>query len=89
MESIPSILLLDIHCPSASELKRQFDQNASGLPSAFRAILEKASRAQRLKAEVLNEHDGLVTTKTELEALTGTEAEAKAARDLSVDRFLG
>ena len=82
MEPIPSVELLDIHCPQGEVHKLDIKEISGKVRSAFREVANLATQARELRLEVENEQEGLETTKTRYRNLVGDEETAKSLGDL-------
>ena len=82
MEPIPSVALLDIHCPQAAVHKGEIKKISDEFRSAFRGIVSPAAQARVLRLEVENEQEGLEATRSAYLSLVGDEKTAKSLGDL-------
>ena len=82
MEPIPSVELLDIHCPQGEVHKLDIKEISGKVRSAFRKVANLATQARELRLEVENEQEGLEATKTRYLNLVGNEETAKYLGDL-------
>lgn len=82
MEPIPSVELLDIHCPQGTVHKQEIQDISVKVRSAFGEIVELAKQAGSLRLEVENEQEGLEATKAAYLNLVGDEKTAKSLGDL-------
>ena len=81
MEPVPSVALLDIHCPQGKVHKQEIKKIAVRISSAFTEIVELAAQARELRMEVENDQEGLEATRSKyltssgmskLQGLSGT-----------------
>ena len=83
MEPIPSVELLDIHCPQGEVHKLDIMEiSGKRFGSAFREVANLATQARGLRLEVENEQEGLEATRTIYLNLVGDEETAKSLGDL-------
>ena len=82
MEPVPSVALLDIHCPQAEVHKHQIEEIADKVHSAFVAVVELAKQAGELRLKVENEQEGLEVIRAKYLSLVGDEETAKSLGDL-------
>ena len=82
MEPIPSVELLDIHCPQGEVHKLEIMEISGKVRSAFSEVVNRAAQARELRLEVENEQEGLEATRTRYLNLVGDEETAKSLRDL-------
>ena len=82
MEPIPSIALLDIHCPQGAVHRGEIKDMADKLRTAISEIACFAKQALELRLEVENEQEGLKATKSAYLDLIGDEKTAKSLGDL-------
>ena len=82
MEPIPSVELLDIHCPQGEVHKLEIKEISGKVCSAFREVVNLATQARELHLEVENEQEGLEATRATYLNLVGDEETAKSLGDL-------
>lgn len=82
MESIPSVDLLDLHCPQSAVHKQEAKEIADRFRPDYRAIVDLAKEARALRLEVDNEQEGLAPTRSTYLSLIGDETTAKSLGDL-------
>ena len=82
MEPIPSVELLDIHCPQGEVHKLDIKEVSGKVRSAFGEVASLATQARNLRLEVENEQEGLEATRTRYLNLVGDEETAKSFGDL-------
>ena len=82
MEPVPSVELLDIHCPQGEVHKREIVDFSNKVRSAFSELAGSAAQARELRLEVENEQEGLEATRTGYLSLVGDEKTAKSLGDL-------
>ena len=82
MEQVPSVTLLDIHCPQSEVHREEIKKISDKVLSAFREIVDLATQAQVLRLEVENEQEGLEATRSRYLDLVGDEETAKSLGDL-------
>lgn len=82
MEPVPSVALLDVHCPQGAGYKRQVGEVAGRVSVAFREVARLATDARHLRGEVENEQEGLEATRKKFLDLVGDEARARSLGDL-------
>lgn len=82
MEPVPSVALLDIHCPQGEVHKQKINNISDKVRSAFGEIVEKAKQARELRLEVENDQEGLEATRSRYLNLVGNEETAKSLGDL-------
>ena len=82
MEPIPSVDLLDIHCPESASHKSMIKEVSDKLRLAVKEIIDLAKQAGSLRLEVENEQEGLEATKSAYLSLVGDEETAKSLGDL-------
>ena len=82
MEPIPSVALLDIHCPQGAVHKQEIEEVSGKFLSKFRTIVGLATNARTLRIEVENEQEGLEATRSAYLSLVGDEKTAKSLGDL-------
>ena len=82
MEPIPSVELLDIHCPQGEVHKLEIMEISGKVRSAFNEVVNRAAQARELRLEVENEQEGLEVTRTRYLNLVGDEETAKSLGDL-------
>ena len=82
MEPIPSVELLDIHCPQGEVHKLEIMEISGKVRSAFSEVVNRAAQARELRLEVENEQEGLEATRTRYLNLVGDEETAKSLGDL-------
>jgi len=82
MEPVPSVALLDVHCPQGAGYKRQLDDIAGQVRVTFSNVVRLATDARHLRGEVENDHEGLEATRSKFRDLVGDEARAEALGDL-------
>ena len=78
MEPIPSVALLDIHCPQGAAQKQEIKEIFEKVRSAFNEIVNLATQARDLRIEVENEQEGLEATRSSYLELVGDEETAKS-----------
>ena len=83
MEPVPSVELLDIHCPESEVHGSEIEEASEDASSAFAAVIDLATQAGQLRLEVENEQEGLEATSTRYFDLVGDEETAKALGDLA------
>ena len=83
MESIPSVELLDIHCPQGEVHKLEILEISGKICSAFSEAVSRAAQARELRLEVENEQEGLEATRARYLNLVGDEETAKSLGDLA------
>ena len=82
MEQIPSVALLDIHCPQGEVHKGEIKDVSDKVLSSFREIVDLAKQARELRLVVENEQEGLEATRLKYLNLVGDEETAKSLGDL-------
>ena len=82
MEPIPSVELLDIHCPQGEVHKLEIMEVSGKVRSAFGEVVELAAQARELRLEVENEQEGLEATRSRYLNLVGNEETAQSLGDL-------
>ena len=82
MEPIPSVELLDIHCPQGEVHKLEIKEISGKVRSALGEVVNLATQARELRLEVDNEQEGLEATRTRYLYLVGDEETAKSLGDL-------
>ena len=82
MEPIPSVELLDIHCPERAGHAQEIKDISNELCVTFKSIVDLAKQAHDLRLQVENEQDGLEATKSEYLDLVGDENTAQSLGDL-------
>ena len=82
METIPSVTLLDIHCPQSAEHEANVADITEEMSTAFANLVDFATRARALRAEIENQQDGLETTRAAYLELVGDEGTAQSLNDL-------
>ena len=82
MDQIPSVTLLDLHCPEGEAHKRDIEKISGEVRSAFEKLVGLANGAGKLRLEVDNEQEGLAATKSKYLELVGDEETAKSLGDL-------
>ena len=82
MEAIPSVALLDIHCPQGEVHKQDIKEVFDEVRSAFGEIVNLAKQARYLRFEVENEQEGLEATRLAYLNLVGDENTARSLVDL-------
>lgn len=82
MEPIPSVALLDIHCPQGETHKQEIERVSSKVRSDFQKIVDLAKQATGLRLIVDNEQEGLKATRSIYLDLVGNEETAKSLGDL-------
>ena len=83
MEAWPSMALLDVHCPSSGDLKRQAREMTEEAVVVFETSVAAADEAKLLRVRVQNPVDGLEATKQRLESLGGGESVARRASEVA------
>lgn len=78
-ELVPSVHLLDVHCPDVVGLQRELREGANAVGPLLRALLRKAAEFRSLTGVLSNTEDGLAATRSALSALSGTEPVALRA----------
>ncbi len=82
MDQIPSVTLLDLHCPEGDVHKREIEKLSRKGQSAFKGLVDLAKKAGELRLVVHNEQEGLAATKSKYLELVGDEETAKSLGDL-------
>ena len=82
MDQIPSVELLDLHCPEGEVHKQEIKKISDKVQSDFRRIADLAKQARELRLEVENEQEGLEATRSSYLKLVGDEETAKSLGDL-------
>ena len=82
MEPMPSVELLDIHCPQGEVHKLDIKEISGKVCSAFREVVNLATQARDLHLEVENEQEGLEATRGTYLNLVGDEETAKSLGEL-------
>ena len=82
MDQMPSVALLDIHCPEGEVLKQEIKELSDKVQSDFRKVVGLAKQARELRLEVENEQEGLQATRASYFKLVGDEETAKSLGDL-------
>ena len=82
MEPIPSVALLDIHCPQGETHKQEIERVSNKVRSDFLKIVDLAKQAKDLRLIVGNEQEGLEATRSIYLDLVGDEDTAKSLGDL-------
>ena len=82
MEPVPSVELLDIHCPQGEVHKLEIIEISDKVRHALRKLVDRAAQAGELRLEVGNEQEGLEATRTKYLELVGDEETAKSLGDL-------
>ena len=82
MDAIPSVELLDIHCPQGEVHKLDIKEIFCKVRSAFTEVANLATQARELRLEVENEQEGIEATRTRYLNLVGDEETAKSLGDL-------
>ncbi len=82
MDQIPSVTLLDLHCPEGEVHKREIERISGDVKSAFEDLVDRAKKAGELRLVVDNEQEGLATTRSKYLELVGDEETAKSLGDL-------
>ena len=82
MDQIPSVVLLDLHCPEGEVHKQEIKKISDKVQSDFRKIAGLAKQARELRLEVENEQEGLGATRSSYLKLVGDEETAKSLGDL-------
>lgn len=82
MEPVPSVALLDVHCPQGARYERQLDDVAGQVRVTFNEIVTLATDARHLREEVENDQEGLEATRSKFRDLVGDEARAGSLGDL-------
>ena len=82
MEPIPSVALLDIHCPQGEVHKQGIAEVSDKVHSAFLKIVALATQARAIRLKVGNEQEGLEATRSKYFNLVGDEDTARSLGDL-------
>jgi hypothetical protein len=82
MEPIPSVALLDIHCPQGEVHKQGIAEVSDKVHSAFLKIVALATQARVIRLKVGNEQEGLEATRSKYFNLVGDEDTARSLGDL-------
>ena len=82
MDHIPSVTLLDLHCPEGEVHKREIERISDKVQSAFADLVNRAKEAGELRLVVDNEQEGLAATRSKYLELVGDEKTAKSLGDL-------
>ena len=82
MDQIPSVALLDLHCPKGEVHKQEIKKISDKVQSDFEKIVGLAKQARELRLEVENEQEGLEATRSSYLKLVGDEETAKFLGDL-------
>ena len=82
MEPVPSVTLLDIHCPQGALHEISIRALTDRVCSAFGEVVSLAEQAGDIRLEVDNKQEGLEATKSAYFALVGDEKTAKSLGDL-------
>ena len=84
MEQVPSVALLDIHCPQGEVHKKEIEEVSGKVQSAFIKTVDLATKASVLRLVVENEQEGVEATRTKYLDLVGDEQTAKSLGDLGL-----
>ena len=82
MEPIPSVSLLDIHCPQSIVHNQEIEELENEVRCTFNEAVKLAKQAHELRLEVDNEQEGLEATRFAFSSLVGNESTAKSLGDL-------
>ena len=82
MDQIPSVTLLDLHCPEGEVHKLEIARISSKVESAFENLVDQAKESGELRLVVDNEQEGLAATRSKYLELVGDEETAKSLGDL-------
>ena len=82
MEPVPSVALLDIHCPQGAVHKQEIEEISDKVRTAFREMVDLAKQARAIHLEVENEQEGLEATRSGYLNLVGDDKTAKSLVDL-------
>lgn len=82
MEQIPSVDLLDLHCPDADRIRGRIADIASAVETDFQRLVKRAGDANVLRAIVDNKQEGLEATRAAYRGLVGDDENADSLKDL-------
>ena len=82
MEPIPSVELLDIHCPQSAVHRQEIQEISDKFHPVLEEIVCLTTQARGLRLIVENEQEGLDATRATYFSLVGDEKTAKALGDL-------
>ena len=84
MEPIPSVQLLDLHCPDAENVRTRIADIGKDVESNFEQLIDRANNANTLRTTVDNEQEGLEVTRATYHKLVGDEENANSLKDLAI-----
>lgn len=82
MEPIPSVHLLDLHCPEGHEIRLRIAEIAQDVEREFVQLTTSAEDARKLRDIVDNDQEGLEATRKAYLDLVGNDETAQALKDL-------
>ena len=83
MEPIPSVQLLDLHCPEAENVRKRIADLTKKVEECFQKLVADASNANSLRRIVDNEQEGITVTRAAYLALVGNDENAQMLKDLA------